>query len=288
MTGVEVAFPNLGITFHNITSGFYILDFKVAFYGCIIAFGMVIGYLAADWQARKTGQNPDLYLDYALIGIPIAIVCARIYYVAFSWDSYKDNLLEIFNVRNGGLAIYGGIIGAVTTALIFCRIRKVNVGLFFDTGILGLITGQIIGRWGNFFNCEAFGGYAGGNLFAMQLPWSVAKSHMSLSSALAMEQYVVEGTILVHPTFLYESVWNMVLLILLILYGKHKKFDGEVGLLYMVGYGLGRFWIESLRTDQLLIWGTQIPVSMALAAVLALGSFTLIAVKRYFLKKAGT
>lgn len=274
--GVNIEFPNLGISLHNIQSGFDVFGFRIAFYGVIIAAGMILGYLVAEWQARRTGQNPDIYLDLALVAIPISVVCARIYYVIFSWDTYKDNLLDIFNTRNGGLAIYGGVIGAVITAYIFARVKKVNFGLLVDTGCLGLITGQIIGRWGNFFNSEAFGGYAGNSLLAMQLPWNVAKSHMSLADALAMEQYVVDGTILVHPTFLYESLWNLMVLILLILYSRHKKFDGEVILLYLLGYGLGRFWIESMRTDQLLLWNTGIPVSMALSALLVAASAVII------------
>ncbi len=280
MTGVNIEFPNLGISLHNVQSGFDVFGFRIAFYGVIIAAGMIIGYLVAEWQARRTGQNPDLYLDFALIAIPISVICARIYYVIFSWDLYQDNLLEVFNTRHGGLAIYGGVIGAFATAYIYAKVKKVSSGLLADTGCLGLITGQIIGRWGNFFNSEAFGGYAGNSLFAMKLPWSVAKSNMSLSDALVMEKYVLNDSILVHPTFLYESVWNVLLLILLVFYSKHKKFDGEVMLLYLAGYGLGRFWIESMRTDQLLLWNTSIPVSMALSALLAIVSFGIIVFKR--------
>lgn len=279
MNGVNIEFPNLGVSLQNVQSGFDVFGFRIAFYGIIIAIGMISGYLMAEWQARRTGQNPDLYLDLALIAIPVSIICARIYYVIFSWDLYKDNLLEVFNIRNGGLAIYGGVIGGVITAFIFSKVKKVNFGLIGDTACLGLITGQIIGRWGNFFNAEAFGGYAGNSLLAMKLPWNVAKSNMSLSSALAMEQYVVDNGILVHPTFLYESLWNLVLLVLLIIYSKHKKFDGEIILLYLVGYGLGRFWIESMRTDQLLLWNTNLPVSMALSALLVVISGVTIFVK---------
>ena len=285
MTGVNIEFPNLGISLHNVQSGFDVFGFRIAFYGVIIAAGMIIGYLVAEWQARRTGQNPDLYLDFALIAIPISVICARIYYVIFSWDLYQDNLLEVFNTRHGGLAIYGGVIGAFATAYIYAKVKKVSFGLLADTGCLGLVTGQIIGRWGNFFNSEAFGGYAGNSLFAMKLPWSVAKSNMSLSDALVMEKYVVNDSILVHPTFLYESVWNIILLILLVFYSKHKKFDGEVMLLYLAGYGLGRFWIESMRTDQLLLWSTSIPVSMALSALLVLVSLAIIFYKRRKINK---
>lgn len=280
MSGTNIEFPNLGISLYDVKSGFDIFGFRIAFYGVVIALGMIVGYYVAEWQARRTNQNPDNYLDFTLFAVPISVICARIFYVIFSWDLYKDNIWSVFNTRNGGLAIYGGVIGAVVTAYIFARIKKMNFALLLDTGCLGLITGQIIGRWGNFFNCEAFGGYAGNSLFAMKLPWNVAKSHMSLANALAMEQYVVEDSILVHPTFLYESVWNLMLLIVLIIYSKHKKFDGEIILFYLIGYGLGRFWIESMRTDQLLLWNTKIPVSMALSVLLIIASLGVFIYKR--------
>lgn len=267
----DIAFPNLGILIENLPSGISVFGFWIAFYGMIMALAMVIGYLTAAWQAKRTGQDPDLYLDFALIAIPVSLVCARLYFVIFSWDLYKDNLLQIFNTRGGGLAIYGGVLGALATSVIFCRVKKIPIGLLMDTGCVGLIAGQVIGRWGNFFNREAFGGYAGNSLFAMELPWDEAKLHMSTEAALTLRQYVSEqNTILVHPAFLYESLWNLLLLIGVLIYTKHKKFDGELALLYMAGYGLGRFWIESMRTDQLLLWGTSIPVSMVVAAVMVI------------------
>lgn len=281
MSIYDIGFPRLGILLENIPKGVSVFGFWIAFYGMIMAFAMVMGYLLAAWQAKRTGQDPDLYLDFALIAIPVCIVAARIYYVIFSWDLYKDNLLQIFNVRNGGLGIYGAVIAAIITAVVFSRVKKVPLGLLVDTGCIGLVTGQIIGRWGNFFNREAFGGYAGNSLFAMELPWDEAKLHMSTEAALTLRQYIsADNTILVHPTFLYESLWNLCLLIFLLLYTRHKKFDGELFCLYMAGYGLGRFWIESIRTDQLLLWGTSIPVSMVVAAAMMAAGIGLILWKR--------
>ncbi|MFW5646532.1 MAG: prolipoprotein diacylglyceryl transferase [Acetivibrio ethanolgignens] len=269
MSTYDIGFPKLGILLENLPNGVSVFGFWIAFYGMIMAFAMVMGYLLAAWQAKRTGQDPDLYLDFALIAIPVCVVAARIYYVIFSWNLYKDNPLQIFNVRNGGLGIYGAVIAAIITAVIFSRVKKVPLGLLVDTGCIGLITGQIIGRWGNFFNREAFGGYAGNSLFAMELPWDEAKLHMSTEAALTLRQYIsADNTILVHPTFLYESLWNLCLLIFLLIYTRYKKFDGELFCIYMAGYGLGRFWIESMRTDQLLLWGTSIPVSMIVAAVM--------------------
>lgn len=281
----DVAFPNLGITIEKLTSGIEIFGFYIAFYGMIIAFGMIAGYLMAAWQAKRTNQNPELYLDFALIAIPLSLIGARIYYVIFSWDNYKNDLTEIFNVRNGGLAIYGGVIVAVLTAWVFCNYRNVKFGLLADTGCVGLLVGQIIGRWGNFFNREAFGGYAGNWIFSMELPWDVASEHMSAEAVKSLQPYVANGTILVHPTFLYESVWNIGILVVILLYTKHKKFDGELILIYLAGYGLGRFWIEWLRTDQLLLWGTSIPVSMLLAGIMFLTAIVGILVKRGIIKK---
>lgn len=281
----DVAFPNLGISIENLTSGFEIFGFRIAFYGIIIAFGMITGYLMAAWQAKRTGQDPELYLDFALIAIPLSVIGARIYFVVFSWDNYKDDLTEIFNVRNGGLAIYGGVIVAVIVAWLFCKYREVDFALLADTGCVGLLVGQIIGRWGNFFNREAFGGYAGDSLFAMQLPWEVASSHMSYEAMRSLEPYVVNDSILVHPTFFYESVWNLGVLIIILVYTKHKKFNGELILIYLAGYGLGRFWIEWMRTDQLLLWGTNIPVSMLLAGVMFLAAVVGIGRKRWKMKK---
>ena len=240
-------------------------DFSIAYYGIIIALGMLAGICIATWMAKKTGQNPDTYFDLAIIAIICAIIGARVYYVVFRWDLYKDDLLSIFKIREGGLAIYGGVIAAVITVFVFSKVKKLSFGLLCDTACLGLILGQVIGRWGNFFNREAFGGYTDG-LFAMQIPLSAVRTG-DLTEELLAHTVVVSGVeyIQVHPTFLYESVWNLCLLFLLIAYTKHKTFDGEVFLLYLLGYGIGRFWIESLRTDQLLLPVIGYPVSMAVA-----------------------
>lgn len=285
MTGTEISFPNLGIRLENVSSGFNIFGFHIAFYGVIIAFGMLAGFMVASHQAKKTGQSTEMYLDFALYAIVCAVIGARIYYVVFSWDEYKNNPIEVFNIRGGGLAIYGGVIAGIITAIVFSKAKKVKFTLLADTACLGLITGQIIGRWGNFFNTEAFGGYAGNTLFAMQIPWEKAVLHMSAKSVERLSPYVVDGTILVHPTFLYESLWNLCALIFLLWYSNHKKFDGEIILLYLFFYGLGRSWIEGLRTDQLLLWGTQIPVSQGLAILMAAASAIAIIIIRIKMKK---
>lgn len=268
----DIRFPHLGIEIASLGKGITIGGFTIAFYGMIIAFGMVMGYLMTAFQAKRTGQEPDLYLDLALWDIVFAVIGARIYYVIFTWDYYKDNLLQIFNTRGGGLAIYGGVIAGVITTIIFGKVRKQNFFQLLDTACIGLITGQIIGRWGNFCNREAFGGYTNG-LFAMQLKQSdVAASN--LTHSVLKHAVEIDGTryIQVHPTFLYESLWNIGVLIILLLFTKHRKYNGQIFLIYLFGYGLGRVWIEGLRTDQLIFFGTGVAVSQVLSGVLVVAS----------------
>ncbi len=268
----DIRFPHLGIEIASLGKGITIGGFTIAFYGMIIAFGMVMGYLMTAFQAKRTGQEPDLYLDLALWDIVFAVIGARIYYVIFTWDYYKDNLLQIFNTRGGGLAIYGGVIAGVITTIIFGKVRKQNFFQLLDTACIGLITGQIIGRWGNFCNREAFGGYTNG-LFAMQLKQSdVAASN--LTHSVLKHAVEINGTryIQVHPTFLYESLWNIGVLIILLLFTKHRKYNGQIFLIYLLGYGLGRVWIEGLRTDQLIFFGTGVAVSQVLSGVLVVAS----------------
>ena len=265
----NINFPNLHIYLEHVGKTIMIGNFPIAYYGIIIALGMLAGIGIACWMAKKTGQNPDTYFDLAIVAIVCSVIGARIYFVAFRWELYKDDLLSIFNTRQGGLAIYGGVIAAIITTFVFSKVKKIKFGLLCDTAGLGLVLGQIIGRWGNFFNREAFGGYTDG-LFAMQLPLSAVRSSDCTEAHLA-NIVQVDGIsyIQVHPTFLYESLWNLVLLIILIAFTKHKKFDGEVFLLYLFGYGIGRFWIEGLRTDQLLLPVVNYPVSQVVAVVMA-------------------
>ena len=209
-----------------------------------------------------------------------SVVGARIYYVIFSWSNYKDNLGEILNIRNGGLAIYGGIIAGVITVFVYSKITKMKFLQIADTVCMGLAAGQIIGRWGNFFNREAFGEYTN-NLLAMQLPVSAVRKN-EITSAMWNHVVTIGGVeyIQVHPTFLYEGLWNFMVLLFLFWFRKRKKFEGELFFCYLAGYGVGRFWIESLRTDQLLLPGIHVPVSQMLSAVLVIVSLSVIICKR--------
>ena len=272
----SIEFPNIGIHLESVGNHISVFGFDIAYYGIIIGFGILAGILIAVLEAKRTGQNPEDYYDLAIYAVIFAIIGARIYYVVFSWDMYKDQLLSIFNIRQGGLAIYGGVIAAVITVIIFARIKKLSAPLLMDTAGLGLVAGQMIGRWGNFFNREAFGEYTDG-LLAMRLPVDAVRGS-DITKMMREHMETVEGVsyIQVHPTFLYESLWCLLIFILMLLYRRHKKFDGEVFLLYLAGYGFGRFWIERLRTDQLLLPGIGFPVSQLLAGVLVLLSVALI------------
>ena len=265
---MNIHFPNLGIHLENVGQTISVFGFEIAYYGIIIGLGVAAGILMASCIAKKTNQDPDIYYDLAIYAVICSVIGARLYYVIFSWEYYKDDLLSILNLREGGLAIYGGVIGAVITVAVYCKIKKISFGLIADTACPGLVIGQVIGRWGNFFNREAFGEYTN-NLFAMRLPLDAVRSS-DVTETMLKHLKVIDGIqyIQVHPTFLYESLWNVGVCILLLWRTKYKKFDGEILLLYLFGYGIGRFWIEGLRTDQLLIPNTEIAVSQVLAMVL--------------------
>ena len=281
----RIIFPHLGIHLQHVGKNININGFTIAYYGIIMASAMLIGLLIAQKRAQETGQNPDKYLDLFLYLMIFGIAGARIYYVAFSFDSYRGHLLDIFNLRQGGIAIYGGIIGGVITATVFAKIHDMHLGTILDTVVMGLCNGQILGRWGNFFNREAFGEYTD-NLFAMQLPVSAVRS--GEITPLMQENMVIRdgiSFIQVHPTFLYESVWNAAVLLVLFLTRNRTVFRGELFLRYLIGYGIGRFLIEGLRTDQLILWNTGIPVSQLLSAILAAAALALTVVLRLRAKK---
>ena len=280
-----IEFPNLGIYLADVGKSITIFNFDIAFYGITIGIGMLMGILIASWQAKRVGVNPEDIVDLAMYGIVFGIIGARIYYVVFSWDMYKDEPLSVFNLREGGLAIYGGVIAAIITVIVFGKLKKLSAPLLFDAAGPGLVLGQAIGRWGNFFNREAFGEYTD-NLFAMRIPIdAVRKSDVTELMRTHMETIDGVDFIQVHPTYLYESFWCLGVLVIMILYTKHKRFDDEIFLIYLLGYGAGRFWIEGLRTDQLLLPGIGLPVSQVLAAVLVVGSLITIIAMRLKVKK---
>lgn len=264
MLAASIRFVNLGIEIESLPKTFNLFGLEVAFYGLIIAIGMFLAMMLAFHEAKVTGQDVDMYYDFAIWLIVCSVVGARLYYVIFQWEQYKDNLLEIFNLRSGGLAIYGGILTGIITAIIYAKVKKQNFWQLADVAIVSVLVGQMIGRWGNFFNREAYGGYTDG-LFAMQIRLDEAGG--VVTEELLSHLAVVDGIsyIQVHPTFLYESLWNLGLFILILIFRRRKKFEGEVFAWYAIGYGIGRFIIESLRTDQLLLPIVNIPVSQVVS-----------------------
>ena len=264
----EIRFPHLGIVLEHVGKSIDVFGFSIAYYGIIIAAGMMAAMLICTSLAKKSGLDEDSFFNTVILGIVLSVLGARIYYVFFSWDQYKDNLLDIFNIREGGLAIYGGVITAVLVMWIYSRRKKISLGLLGDIGSIGIILGQIVGRWGNFFNREVFGTYTD-SLFAMQLPVKAVRAS-DLTQEILDHTALINGVefIQVHPTFLYESIWNLGVLLVMALVYRKKRFNGQVFLIYLGGYGLGRFWIEGIRTDQLLIPGTTWPVSQVLAAAM--------------------
>ncbi len=256
-----ISFPMLGGLQLNPPASFTVFGFQIYFYGVLIALGFVLAMLYCSRQAPRFGIKPDDFFDMMLWLIPIVIVGARIYYVLFRLDYYLAHPGEILAIRDGGLAIYGGVIAGVLVIWLFCRKKKIAVPALLDLTIHGLLIGQIIGRWGNFMNREAFG----------------AQTEIFCRMGLTQPG---GATIYVHPTFLYESLWNLAGLIFLIVFVRRgkRKYDGQCALIYFFWYGLGRAWIEGLRADSLYIGNTGLRVSQLLSIALCLVSLALLIV----------
>lgn len=265
---MSIAFPNLGIYLKYVPKSFSIGGFTIACYGILIAIGVLLGFSVANKEANRQALRRDICWDFAFPAILFSILGARLYYVYFSWDYYGTHPQDIFNIRQGGLAIYGGVIAGFLTLFLFCKIKRVNFHRMADSCVLGLLVGQAIGRWGNFTNREAFGEYTE-SLFAMRIPAQMVRSS-DISVDIARHLSGDIDYIQVHPTFLYESMLNVILFLLLYGYSKHKAYAGEIAVLYLGGYGIIRFFVEGLRTDQLLLTGTALPISQLLGISLFL------------------
>ena len=284
----DIAFPHLGIYLRNLPKSFSVFGFEIAFYGLIIGIGVMLGVLMAVQMAKKEEMDTDIIWDFGIYAVIFSVIGARIYYVVFSWDLYKDNLLGVFNLRQGGLAIYGAVIAAFLTLFVYSRLKKISPYQIGDCGVYGLVLGQIIGRWGNFFKRGVFGGYTDW-VFAVRLPvdavrpWDIAQSHIDGMTVMGEVNFIQ-----VHPTFLYEGVWNLGVLAVMLFYHKRKKYHGQMCLFYLGGYGIGRFVIEGIRTDRLLIPGTQIAVSQVLGLAMFVFAVGMNAFVRYRLLKTSS
>ena len=262
----NISFPGLGIDIDPVRQ-FSLGPLTIHMYGIVIAFGLVLAVIYAMRRAPKFGLTEDHVLDGVLWVTPFAILCARAYYCVFSWELYADNPISVLYIWQGGIAIYGGVLGAVLGIIVFCKIKKLSLGATLDLVLLGFLIGQSIGRWGNFFNREAFG----------------AETDSFLRMGLF--DTTTGAVVYHHPTFLYESVWNALGFVVLHFLSKKREYDGQIALGYAFWYGLGRFFIEGLRTDSLYVPGTTIRVSQLLAAISCL---TAAAVLVYFLLKPPT
>ena len=259
MRDAAISFPMLGDWSIDPSASFTLFGHTFYWYGAIIAVGFILAMLYCARHCRRCGIEPDTLYDFLIWMIPLAIIGARLYYVIFQWSDYREHPLNAFKIWEGGLAIYGGVIAGILTGIIWCRKRKIPFGAMADVCAPGLLIGQCIGRWGNFINREAFGRE------------TAAFSRMGLTLP-------GQETVYVHPTFLYESLWNVVgLLLIVFIVAKGRRFDGENTWFYFLWYGIGRFWVEGLRTDSLYLFnwtigGEPIRVSQALSLVMVLVS----------------
>ena len=263
-----VTFPGLGLSFEINRVAFTIGGINIYWYGIMIAVGIMLAMVFAFRHCTEFGIDGDTMVDVIVVGVVMAIICARIYYVAMSPIAY-NSLWEVLDIRQGGIAIYGGVIGAIIFGGLACKWRKIPVLPMFDLTAMGFLIGQCLGRWGNFFNQEAFG-------CNTTLPWGMysaaTEAYLSGSTVTVPNGVTIDPTMPVHPTFLYESIWCLVGFVALRLYMKKRRFNGDIALLYAIWYGLGRFWIEGLRTDSLLLVPSLgLRASQLVAAVAVVG-----------------
>ena len=280
LTTDEIVFPRIGIDLHVNRTAFSIGSVDIQWYGVIISVGMILALVFGFSQMKKYGLNPDRVIDCVIGGIVGGIVGARAYYVVMAWEDYADSPASIFNIRQGGLAIYGGIIGSLLVGLTIAKFKKVKILPLLDIVGMSFLIGQGVGRWGNFTNQEAFGGNT-------TLPWGMSGGLVqSLIATMIDQGKSIDMYQTVHPCFLYESIWCILGFIVLFLISKHRKFDGQMFLLYLVWYGLGRSVIEGLRMDSLMLG--NIRVSQALSVVLVLVSVILLIVYGSKVKRMGS
>lgn len=265
---MSIRFPGLDLALSYVPRSFQIFGMEFTIYGVLIAIGALLGMGLVTLEAKRSGEDQNKYLDMTIISLLFSVVGSRLFYVAFSWELYKGNLNEILDFRNGGYAFYGGLLAGCCAAAVFCKLAKMSFWWAADIASLGILLGQIIGRWGNFFNRESFGEYADFP-WVMQLPLSAVRSG-EVSGNMRDNLLTIDGIsyIQVQPVFLYESLWCLILLLLLLALRRKKRYEGELFMIYLAGYGLGRFFFEWLRTDKLYIPGTKLGISLIISAAL--------------------
>lgn len=285
---MSIRFPGLGLVFDYVPRSFQIFGMEFTIYGVLIAVGALLGMGLVTLEAKRNGEDQNRYLDMMLISLLVSVAGSRLFYVAFSWGFYKENLNAILDFRNGGYALYGGLLFGFLAAAVFCRITKTSFWQSADIACPGILLGQAIGRWGNFFNRESFGEYT--DLpWAMQIPVSTVRSG-EVSGAMRDNLLTINGIsyIQVQPIFLYESLWCLLLFLLLMAMRRKKKYEGELFMIYLAGYGLGRFFFEWFRTDKLYIPGTKVGISLVISAILFAVFMPVVIIRRVMAQKRDT
>ena len=285
---MSIRFPGLNLILSYVPRSFQIFGMEFTIYGILIAVGALLGMGMVTLEAKRNNENQNKYLDMMIVSLLVSVVGSRLFYVIFSWELYRENLRAVLDLRNGGYGFYGGLLAGFLAAAIFCRIAKLNFWKIADTASLGILLGQMIGRWGNFFNRESFGEYT--DLpWAMQIPVSAVRSG-EVSGAMRDNLLTINGIsyIQVQPIFLYESLWCLLLFLLLMAMRRKKKYEGELFMIYLAGYGLGRFFFEWFRTDKLYIPGTKVGISLVISAILFAVFMPVVIIRRVMAQKRDT
>lgn len=282
---MSVYFPNLDIAVNSVPGSFYIQGVQIPIYGLLICAGMLLALPLTILEAKRQHENPNHYLETMLVALIGGLIGSRLCYVLLSWSLYRGNIARIIDIRNGGMTIYGGLLGGVLFAMVYCRLRKFSFWRMADIAVPGILIVQAVGRWGDFFNRSSFGEYTD-SLLAMQLPLSSVQAE-EVTALMRENLQTIDGIsyVQVHPTFLYESLWCLFLLVVLSAASRHKRFAGETFMRYLCGYAFGRIFIEWLRTDKLLIPGTTISASMVVSVVLFVYFGLTVLIRRMMAKK---
>lgn len=282
---MSVRFPNLGLEFEYVPVSVRVFGFEITFFGILLAIGMLLGMAFVVLEAKRKKQDVNLYLGMMISGLAGGFIGARFFYVLLSWSVYKTDIMKVFDTRSGGMVFYGGLLGGVLASAVFCHMKKVAFMEMADIAVKGLLIGQIIGRWGNFFNRESFGEYTS-NALTMQLPLSNVRAG-EVTPWMRENLVTIDNVSYIQatPLFLYESIWCLLLLLLLFVWNRRRLFAGEIFMRYLAGYGFGRFFIEWIRTDKMFLPGTDIAINQAISAGLFLVFTVVVIIKRIMAKK---
>ena len=282
---MSIRFPGLKLVLDYVPKSFEIFGFEITIYGVLIAVGMLLGIFFVVLEARRNHEDPDGYLDLTIKTLIAGVIGARLLYAAFSWSLYKNDPGQILNVRSGGMLFYGGLLGGVLSGAVYCRLRKKSFWKMADLACMGILIGQIIGKWGSFFNRESFGEYAD-NIFSMQIPLTAVRAG-EVTTAMRENLQTADGLswIIAQPLFLYESLWCLLVFLMLMMHLRKRVFQGEIFLRYLAGYGLGRAVIQWFRTDKVYFPGTEIDVSLVISGVLFVLCTVIVTVKLVMARK---